>query len=138
MLSEKLLKAINTQIEHELFSSNLYLSMAAYFETKNLPGFAAWMRVQSDEERAHALKFFDYLHDVGAQAKIHAHQRAALRMEQRTGCVRTRTNPREESHQPDPQPVRDCPAGQGLCCPVDAEMVHRRAGGRREERQPDR
>ena len=72
MLSEKLLNALNTQIEHELFSSNLYLSMAAYFETKNLPGFAQWMRVQSDEERAHALKFFDYLHDVGAQAKIHA------------------------------------------------------------------
>ena len=72
MLSETLLNSINEQIEHELFSSNLYLAMAAYFEANNLPGFANWMRMQSDEEREHALKFFDYLNDVGAQAKIHA------------------------------------------------------------------
>ena len=72
MISEKLLGAINEQIMHELYSSNLYLAMAAYFEAQSLPGFAQWMRVQSDEERAHALKFFDYLNDVGALAKIHA------------------------------------------------------------------
>jgi ferritin len=72
MISEKLLNAINDQIEHELFSSNLYLQMAAYFEAQNLPGFAKWMSVQSEEERGHALKFIEYLNDVGAKAKIHA------------------------------------------------------------------
>jgi ferritin len=72
MLSEKLLNTINDQIEHELFSSNLYLSMAAYFEAKSLPGFAQWLRVQSEEERGHALKFIAYLNDVGALVKIHA------------------------------------------------------------------
>ncbi len=72
MLSETLLTAINDQIEHELFSSNLYLAMAAYFEGQSLPGFAQWMNVQSGEERAHALKFIAYLNDVGAPVKIHA------------------------------------------------------------------
>jgi ferritin len=72
MLSEKLLYTINDQIEHELFSSNLYLAMAAYFEANSLPGFAHWMEVQSEEEREHALKFIEYLNDVGGRVKIHA------------------------------------------------------------------
>ncbi len=72
MLSETMLNAINDQIEHELFSSNLYLAMAAYFEEESLPGFAQWVRVQSNEERGHALKFIAYLNDVGAHVKIHA------------------------------------------------------------------
>ncbi len=72
MTSETLLNAINDQIEHELFSSNLYLAMAAYFEEQSLPGFAQWVRVQSEEERGHALKFIAYLNDVGAHVKIHA------------------------------------------------------------------
>jgi|WetSurMetagenome_2_1015567.scaffolds.fasta_scaffold156488_1 ferritin len=72
MLSETLLNAINEQIEHELFSSNLYLAMASYFEEQSLPGFAGWVRVQSEEERGHALKFIAYLNDVGEHVKIHA------------------------------------------------------------------
>ncbi len=72
MLSETMLNAINDQIEHELFSSNLYLAMAAYFEEHSLPGFARWVRVQSEEERGHALRFIQYLNDVGAHVKIHA------------------------------------------------------------------
>jgi ferritin len=72
MLSETLLNAINEQIKHELYSSNLYLAMATYFEEQSLPGFAKWMSVQSEEERGHALKFIAYLNDVGAHVKIHA------------------------------------------------------------------
>lgn len=53
--------AINAQISREMYSSNLYLSMAAYFQNINLNGFANWMRVQAQEEMSHALKFFDYL-----------------------------------------------------------------------------
>lgn len=72
MLKQSLVTLINDQIEHELFSAYLYLSMAAYFESTSLPGFAKWMRMQSDEEREHAMKFFDYLVDRGARVELHA------------------------------------------------------------------
>jgi ferritin len=53
--------AMNKQINAELHSAYIYLSMAAYFEDKNLPGFAHWMRVQAKEEVGHAMKFFDFI-----------------------------------------------------------------------------
>ncbi len=53
--------AINEQITRELYSANLYLAMAAYYHSKNLNGFANWMRIQASEEMQHAMKFFDYL-----------------------------------------------------------------------------
>ncbi|MEA1949854.1 MAG: ferritin [Planctomycetota bacterium] len=55
--------AINKQINAELFSSYLYLSMSSYFESKDLPGMAAWMRVQAQEEVSHAMKFFDFVNE---------------------------------------------------------------------------
>jgi ferritin len=61
MLSEKMQAALNAQINAELFSSYLYLSMAAYFYEENFPGFANWMRIQEQEERIHAMKFYDYV-----------------------------------------------------------------------------
>ncbi len=61
MISTKLNDAFNTQIDNELASAHLYLSMAAYFESMSLPGFANWMRIQHQEEMTHALKFFDYV-----------------------------------------------------------------------------
>jgi len=70
MIKEELLDAINAQISNEMFSSNLYLSMAAYFQTINLNGFANWMRIQAQEEMTHALKFFDYLLQRNSQPRI--------------------------------------------------------------------
>jgi ferritin len=64
--------AINDQIHKELYSSYLYLSMAAYFEAQNLPGFAHWMRVQEAEERGHAMKFFDFLNERGGRVTLKA------------------------------------------------------------------
>lgn len=61
MLKEKISKTFNEQITEELFSSYLYLSMSAYFQSVNLPGFANWMRVQAQEELMHAMKFYDYI-----------------------------------------------------------------------------
>lgn len=61
MLSPNMVAAINEQIKHELYSSYLYLSMAAYCDNQNLKGFAHWMKLQADEERGHAMKFYDYL-----------------------------------------------------------------------------
>lgn len=72
MLSQKLQDAINEQIRDELYSAYLYLSMAAYSETANLPGFAHWMRLQGQEEISHAMKFFDYVNERGGRVVLHA------------------------------------------------------------------
>ena len=61
MISEKMQAAINDQIQAEFYSAYMYLSMSAYFEARNLPGFAKWLRVQFQEEQTHALKLYDYL-----------------------------------------------------------------------------
>ena len=63
MMTSKMEKALNEQINEELYSAYLYLAMSAWFESQNLPGFAAWMKVQAREENAHAMKFFDFLHE---------------------------------------------------------------------------
>ena len=64
--------AMNEQINKEFFSSYLYLSMAAYFEDKNLTGFAHWMRLQADEEREHAMKFYNFILDAGGRVQLKA------------------------------------------------------------------
>ena len=72
MLSNAVEKAINDQIKNELYSAYLYLSMSAYLESANLSGMARWMRLQSDEEMAHAMKFFDYVYDRGGRVVLQA------------------------------------------------------------------
>jgi ferritin len=72
MLNKKVEEAINEQIKNELYSGYLYLSMSAYFEANNLPGFARWMRLQAEEEQEHALKFFDFVNDRGGRVVLHA------------------------------------------------------------------
>ena len=74
MMTNKMGKALNEQINEELYSSYLYLAMSAWFETQNLPGFAAWMKVQAREENAHAMKFFDFLHERRGQVALKAIQ----------------------------------------------------------------
>ncbi len=73
-LSKKLQDAINEQIQAELYSAYLYLSMSAYFESVNLPGFAHWMRVQTQEEMEHAMKFYHYVNERGGRVELHAIQ----------------------------------------------------------------
>jgi ferritin len=63
MLKESLEDALNEQINAEFYSSYLYLSMAAYYEDEGLPGFASWMRAQAEEERAHAMRIYDFVID---------------------------------------------------------------------------
>lgn len=72
MISKKIEDAFNKQINEELFSAYLYLSMSAQFEALNLGGFAHWMRVQSQEETCHAMKFYKYLYERGGQVKLTA------------------------------------------------------------------
>jgi ferritin len=61
MLGKKIENAINKQINAELWSAYLYLSMSAYFESINLGGFASWMRVQAQEEVGHAMRFYNHV-----------------------------------------------------------------------------
>lgn len=72
MLKEKVQQALNKQLNEELFSSYIYLSMAAYFEANHYSGFANWMRKQADEEHEHSLKFFDYINHAGGRVKLMA------------------------------------------------------------------
>jgi len=67
MINKRVEEAFNIQINAELYSAYLYLSMAAYFEAQNLPGFANWMRVQFQEEQFHAMKMFDFVSERGGR-----------------------------------------------------------------------
>lgn len=69
-LSKKMQDAINEQIQAETYSAYLYLSMSAYCEAIDLPGFAHWMRMQWEEELIHVFKFFDFVNDRGGRVKL--------------------------------------------------------------------
>lgn len=71
-MDKKLVEAINEQIKNELYSAYLYLSMAAYFDSENLEGFAHWMKVQAKEEVEHAMKFYGFLNDRGERVILEA------------------------------------------------------------------
>ncbi len=72
MLKEKVLKALNEQVNAEQYSALLYLSMSAWFEDKGLPGFANWMYVQYQEELTHANKIFKYIVERSGKAEVKA------------------------------------------------------------------
>jgi ferritin len=106
MISEKMEKALNEQINEELYSAYLYLAMSAWFESQNLPGFASWMKVQMREENVHAMKFFEFIHERRGRAVLKAIKEpgkewksplaafeAALEHEQYiTGCINNLMN----------------------------------------------
>ena len=71
-ISKKIMDNFNAQINREYFSSYLYLAMAGYFETANLKGFANWMRVQAEEEKLHAMKFYDFILERGGEIELEA------------------------------------------------------------------
>ena len=70
MLTEKMQTALNGQLNAELYSSYLYLSMNAYFKTVNLDGFANWMYYQAQEELEHSLKFYDFVIQRGGKVQL--------------------------------------------------------------------
>jgi ferritin len=69
-MNPKIEKAINEQINAEFYSSYLYLSMAAYFDSQNLSGFASWMKVQAHEEITHAMKFYNFVFSRGGDVEL--------------------------------------------------------------------
>lgn len=70
MLSEKIENALNSQLNAELYSSYLYLSMNAFFKSINLDGFANWMHAQAQEELIHAMKFYDFINQRGGRVVL--------------------------------------------------------------------
>ena len=72
MISKKMEKVLNDQVNAEMFSAYLYLSMEAYFKSLNLKGFANWMRVQTQEELTHAMKFYEFINERGGRITLKA------------------------------------------------------------------
>lgn len=70
MLSRNIEEAFNDQMNFEMYSANIYLSMATWFDSTNLPGFANWMKVQYQEEMFHAMKFQGFINERGGRALI--------------------------------------------------------------------
>ncbi len=72
MLSKKIEAALNEQLNKELYSAYLYMSMSAYSTHIGLKGFANWFMVQYQEEMMHAMKFYNYINDQGELVKLMA------------------------------------------------------------------
>lgn len=70
MISKNMENSLNQQLNRELFSSYLYLSMATYFENINLVGMSKWMRLQAEEEHIHSMKLFDFIHKIGGRVVL--------------------------------------------------------------------
>ncbi len=69
-MDAKVYELLNDQINKELYSAYLYLSMADYYEELGLDGYANWYEIQAQEERDHAMIFRNYLHDNGEKVKL--------------------------------------------------------------------
>ncbi|UCF58837.1 MAG: ferritin [Candidatus Bathyarchaeota archaeon] len=72
MLSKRMVKALNKQINNEFYSAYLYLSMSAHSTFIGMKGFANWFMVQYQEEMTHVMKIYDYVNDQGGQVKLMA------------------------------------------------------------------
>lgn len=71
-MNKKIQDAINEQINKELFSGYLYLSMAAYAESEGLSGIANWLKVQAQEEVEHAMRFYTFVNRRGGVVTLKA------------------------------------------------------------------
>ena len=72
MISKKIAKLINEQVNKEFYSAYLYLDFANYYEDEGLKGFAHWYEIQAQEEMDHALKMRTYLFDNGEKLTLDA------------------------------------------------------------------
>jgi len=81
MLKKSVLNALNSQLNAELYSAYLYLSMEAYFESVDLSGFSKWMRAQVQEELFHAMKFYDYIIQRGGRVTLSAIEKPQIEWE---------------------------------------------------------
>ena len=100
-MNDRMQAAFNDQINEELFSSYVYLAMAAHFEAMNLEGCANWMKHQAEEEMEHAMRLFNHINRRGGRvilkaigeppaefgSPLEAFQKALAHEEHITGCI---------------------------------------------------
>lgn len=77
-MNENMQKAFNDQINAEFYSEYLYLAMRSFFEEKHLTGFANWFNVQVQEEHAHGMGLYDYVHERGGKVELAAIEKPVL------------------------------------------------------------
>jgi ferritin len=70
MINRNIEESLNVQINLEQFSAQLYLAMSAYCEGKSFRGFAQWLRVQAEEETAHAMKLVTFVVERGGRLEL--------------------------------------------------------------------
>jgi len=91
MIGSKVEGALNEQMKKEFYSSYLYLSMAAHFESINLKGFANWMKIQANEETKHAMKIYNYTLERGGKVVFQRIDAPARQCQD--SCIRRYTRP---------------------------------------------
>jgi ferritin len=72
MISERMVKELNEQINKELYSAYLYMAMSSYSSSEDLNGFANWFSLQAEEEVGHARKIYDYVNSQGGRVILSA------------------------------------------------------------------
>jgi ferritin len=70
MLNKEIEDALNSQMNFEMYSANIYMSMATWFDARNLVGFANWMKIQFSEEMFHFTKFYNYINERGGRVLL--------------------------------------------------------------------
>jgi ferritin len=85
MLGKKMVEALNKQLNREIYSAYLYMSMSAYSTYIGLKGFANWFMVQYEEEMGHAMRIYDYINDQGGKVKLMAIEQPPTKFESPLG-----------------------------------------------------
>jgi bacterioferritin (cytochrome b1) len=127
--------AMNEQIKNELFSAYQYLSMAAFCEAENLPGFAHWMRAQAQEETEHAMKFYDFILDRNGRVVLQGIHGPLVEFGSPLEVFEKALGAREAGHGADQRPLRACCEGERLREPDLPAVVPDGAGRGGEERR---
>ena len=81
MLDKKVVELLNQQINKEFYSAYLYLDFSSFYKDKGLDGFANWYQVQAQEERDHAMLFYQYLHNNNVRPVLEAVDKPSVPME---------------------------------------------------------
>lgn len=69
-MNKKVYKVFNEQVQAELYSAYMYLAMSLYLEDKNFKGMASWLKVQYEEERAHAFRLAKFMQERGVKPEL--------------------------------------------------------------------
>ena len=97
MIKPEIEQAINDQINQEFTAAYVYLGMAAYFDSRDLPGFAHWCVMQYEEENQHAMRLFNYLLDRGGDVKLNAIPKPAATYENAAAVFKQALRQEEEN-----------------------------------------